>query len=52
VDKHTRVREELEVGKRRVDETRTVRDDVRHEEATIDARGDATVREGVGNRSG
>lgn len=52
VDKHTRVREELEVGKRRVDETRTVRDDVRHEEATIDARGDATVRQGVGNRSG
>jgi len=50
VDKHTRVREELEVGKRRVDETRTVRDDVRHEEAAIDTQGDATVRQGLKNR--
>lgn len=52
VDKHTRVREELQVGKRKVNETRTVRDNVRHEEATIDAQGEATVRQGAGLRSG
>jgi uncharacterized protein (TIGR02271 family) len=52
VDKHTRVREELEVGKRRVDDTRTVRDEVRHEEATIDTRGNASVRQDAGNRAG
>lgn len=52
VNKHTRVREELEVGKRRVDDTRTVRDDVRHEEAMIDTRGNASVRQDAGNRSG
>jgi uncharacterized protein (TIGR02271 family) len=53
VDKHTRVREELEVGKRRVDETRTIRDNVRHEEATIDTQGEAAIRQstGTGGRS-
>jgi uncharacterized protein (TIGR02271 family) len=48
VDKHTRVREELEVGKRRVDETRTIRDNVRHEEATIDTEGEAAIRQTTG----
>ena len=52
VDKHTVVREELEVGKRRIDETRSVSDTVRHEEARIDSEGDTAVRQGRGKRSG
>jgi uncharacterized protein (TIGR02271 family) len=51
VKKHTRVREELEVGKRRVDETRTVSDSVRHEEARIESDGDTAIRQGSGKRS-
>ena len=51
VKKHTRVREELEVGKRRIDETRTVSDTVRHEEARIDSEGDTAIRQGGGKRS-
>jgi len=43
VDKHTRVREELGEVKRRVQETRTVSDDVRREEARIETAGDATI---------
>ena len=50
VDKHTVVREELEVGKRRVDETRTVSDAVRREEARVDTEGDATIRQTTGAR--
>jgi uncharacterized protein (TIGR02271 family) len=50
VDKHTVVREELEVGKRRVDETRTVSDAVRREEARVDTEGDATIRQSTGSR--
>ena len=52
VNKRTRVREELEVGKRRVDETRTVSDTVRHEEARIDSEGDTAIRETAGKRAG
>ncbi|HYC33539.1 MAG TPA: YsnF/AvaK domain-containing protein [Gemmatimonadales bacterium] len=51
VDKHTRVREELEVGKRRVDETRTVSDEVRREEARIDTAGEAAIVPGTGSRT-
>jgi uncharacterized protein (TIGR02271 family) len=50
VDKHTVVREELEVGKRRIDETQKVSDTVRHEEARIDTQGDAAIRQSTGPR--
>ncbi|HEX6107665.1 MAG TPA: YsnF/AvaK domain-containing protein [Gemmatimonadales bacterium] len=51
VSKRTRVREEIEVGKRRIDETQRVSDTVRREEAKIDTEGDATIH-AAGNRAG
>jgi uncharacterized protein (TIGR02271 family) len=48
VQKRAVVREEVSVGKRRVQETKTVSDTVRREEARIDAEGDV----GIGTYSG
>jgi len=44
VEKSSRVREEIEVGKRTVQETQTVGGTVRHEEARINRTGDANVQ--------
>ncbi len=51
VKKRDVVREEIDVGKRRVDETRQVSDTLRREEARIETEGDTTMRPGTGSRS-
>ena len=45
VEKQPVVREEVRVGKRRVEETRNVGDQVRHEELQVENEGDAKVRD-------
>jgi len=50
VQKRAVVREEIEVGKRKVQETRTVSDTVRREEARIDSDDDVVVRPESGSR--
>jgi stress response protein YsnF len=45
VEKKPVVKEEITVGKRRVQETETVRDTVRREEARVEETGAARVRE-------
>jgi len=50
VEKRPVVREEIEVGKRKVSETERVADSVRREEARIESEGKASVRSG-GSRS-
>ena len=44
VQKRAKVREEVSVGKRRVEETRNVSDTVRREEARIESQGDVDIR--------
>ena len=50
VQKRPVVREEISVGKRRVQENRTISDTVRHEEAVIDSEGDVSVSYGERDR--
>jgi len=44
VQKRARVREEVSIGKRRVEETRNVSDTVRREEARVESQGDVNIR--------
>ena len=44
VQKRAKVREEVSIGKRRVEETRNVSDTVRREEARIESQGDVNIR--------
>jgi uncharacterized protein (TIGR02271 family) len=44
VQKRARVREEVSIGKRQVEETRNVSDTVRREEARVESQGDVNIR--------